>query len=73
MILQLNPPLPLETPRGKALAHFVIDDGPEHHLMWVCFQQDGQCWTWQNTDIRAETNLSYNRITPKIQKAEFNV
>jgi hypothetical protein len=29
MMLQLNPPLPLDTPRGKALAHLIIDYGPE--------------------------------------------
>lgn len=27
MIKQLNPPLPLTTPQGKAWAHFVIDYG----------------------------------------------
>ena len=24
----------------RALAHFLIDYGPEHDLMWVCFQDD---------------------------------
>ena len=33
MILQLNPPLPLETPKGKAWAHFIIDYGLEHDLL----------------------------------------
>lgn len=28
MMLQLNPPLPLNTPKGPALAHFVLDYGP---------------------------------------------
>lgn len=63
MILQLNPPLPLETPKGKALAHFVIDYGPEHDLVWVCFQSDGECWSWQNPDIRATTNVTFKRQT----------
>ena len=35
MITQLNPPLPLRTSKGDGLAHFVIDYGPESHLMWV--------------------------------------
>lgn len=68
MILQLNPPIPVETPKGKAMAQFLIDYGVEHHLLWVCFQENGECWSWQNPDIRGETNLSYNRITPKIQR-----
>ena len=71
MILQLNPPIPVETPKGKALAQFLIDYGPEHHLLWVCFQENGECWSWQNPSIRGETNLSYNRVTPKIQKADW--
>jgi hypothetical protein len=63
MILQLNPPMPLETPKGKALAHFLIDYGPEHHLLWVCFQdQTGECWCWPNPEIRAQINLSFDRV-----------
>ncbi len=31
MIQQLNPPLPLMTPKGKAWAHLVIDYGPDIH------------------------------------------
>lgn len=60
-MLQLNPPLPLITPRGKAIAHFLIDYGPEHDLLWVCFQEDGECWTWRNQDIRAEKNVTFGR------------
>lgn len=62
MIVQIDPALPLETPKGKALAHFLIDYGPEHHLLWVCFQLDGgECWTWSNKDIRAESNPTMGR------------
>ena len=62
VILQLNPPLPLVTPKGAAIAHLVIDNGPEHNLQWVCFQTDtGQCWTWMNSDVRAEKNVTLKR------------
>ena len=62
-MIQLNPPLPLITPKGKALAHFLIDYGIEHNLFWVCFQQEtGECWTWDNKDIRADKNISFGRI-----------
>lgn len=62
MILQLNPPIPVETPKGKALAQLVIDYGPEHDLLWVCFQDDTkECWTWGNQQIRAQTNITMNR------------
>ena len=63
MIIQLNPTIPLETPKGKAMAHFLIDYGEEHHLMWVCFQDDtGECWTWLNKDIRIQNNPTLGRV-----------
>ena len=66
MITRLDPPMPIMTPKGRGLAHFLIDYGPEHDLMWVCFQDDtGECWTWENAHIRARVNqtLSRNQIS----------
>lgn len=61
-VTQLNPPLPLETPRGQGLAHFMIDYGPEHHLMWTVFiDATGECWTFQNPQIRAAKNVTLGR------------
>ena len=37
MLVQLHTPVPLDTPRGPAFAHLVIDYGSEFHLIWVCF------------------------------------
>lgn len=63
MILQLNPPIPLDTPKGPALAHFVIDYGPEHNLLWVCFSDaDGECWTWDNHKVRGQKNVTHGRM-----------
>jgi hypothetical protein len=65
MLTQLNPPLPLLTPKGKAWAHLVIDYGPEADLMWICFQdQDGACWTWSNRDVRIQANATLGRVIP---------
>lgn len=62
MILQLNPPIPLDTPKGPALAHFIIDYGIESNLFWVCFQDEtGECWTWDNKVIRAQKNITIGR------------
>ncbi len=62
MIIQLSAPLPLLTKKGNALAHFLIDYGIESHLHWVCFMDDtGECWTFQNTDIRAQKNITHGR------------
>jgi hypothetical protein len=62
MILQLNPPIPVITPKGPALAHMIVDEGVEHHLYWICFQNNnGECWTWSNPDIRAQKNITQGR------------
>lgn len=62
MITQLNPALPVITPKGKGLAHFIIDEGIESNLLWVCFQDDtGECWTFRNPEIRAQRNITHGR------------
>ena len=62
MIIQLSPTIPLTTPKGKAMAHFLIDYGQEHDLFWVCFQNDtGECWTWNNKHIRLQENITADR------------
>lgn len=64
MILQLDPPIWLNTPKGEALAHFLIDYGIEHDLHWVCaMQETGQCWTWSNRDIVFAKNITIGRIS----------
>lgn len=62
MLLQLNPPLPLTTPKGRGLAHMVIDYGPEHNLLWVVFQDSGEIWTFGNPEVRADQNITMGRI-----------
>jgi hypothetical protein len=62
MLVQLNPPLHLETPKGAGLAHFVIDYGPESDLLWVVFMDaDGACWTVANPEIRMSSNWTLGR------------
>lgn len=64
MILQLNPAIPLDTPRGPGLAHLVIDEGIESHLLWVVFlDSNGECWTFANPEIRAQKNSTAGRMS----------
>ena len=61
-LLQLDPPLPLNTPKGPGLAHVMIDYGPEHHLIWVVFlDSEGECWAFQNPEIRMRSNPTMGR------------
>jgi len=62
MLVQLNPPLRLSTPKGPGLAHFLIDYGPEADLLWVVFMDaDGACWSVPNPEIRLAANWSMGR------------
>ncbi len=59
MMMQLNPPLPLDTPKGSAFAHMVIDYGQEHYVLFVCFiNETGECWVYPNKDVRAQKNVT---------------
>lgn len=65
MILRLDPPIPLVTPRGKADAHLVIDYGPEYSLYWVVFlRESGECWTYGNPVVRLEANETMRPVKP---------
>lgn len=62
-LIQLNPPIPLMTPKGTGLAHFLIDYSMETDLYWVVFiDETGECWTFNNKFIRASKNITLNRI-----------
>jgi hypothetical protein len=62
MIIQLNPTIPVETPYGKGYAQALIDYSPEFDIMWIVFQENtGECWTWNNRDIRAQKNITLGR------------
>lgn len=61
MILELFQLLWLQTPRGPAVAKFLIDYGPEADLMWVCVQENGEIWTWSNDRVQAHDNVTLGR------------
>lgn len=70
MLIQLSQPIPMTSPLGKCLAHFLLDYSIEHDLFWIVFQDDtGECWTWNNKDIRAQKNITIGR-TMKENKTE---
>jgi hypothetical protein len=63
-MLQLNPPIPVDTPKGPALAEVLIDYGAEHHLIRVCFiDETRECWSFPDTEIRAQANPTMGRKT----------
>ena len=62
MITRIDPAIPLNSPKGPCIAHFLIDNGIEADLLWVTFlDKNGECWTWSNKDIRAQKNITSGR------------
>lgn len=57
MILPLDPPIPVETPRGRGLAIYLIEYGPEYDLYWITVLESSDCFTYNNRDIRARISL----------------
>jgi hypothetical protein len=50
MIVQLDPPIALETPKGSATAYLVISD--ERGLMWQAFLEDsGESHVFSNREV----------------------
>ena len=61
-MIQLNPQIPVITPKGNNWAFFLIDRSQEHDLEWVVFLGDGGfCWIFNNSDIRIQKNLTFKR------------
>lgn len=73
MFLQLNPPIPLVTPKGKAWAVALIDYGPQWDLQWITFlHEGGECWTFLNRDIRQESNFTFGIGAPSVIRPTLN-
>lgn len=66
LLLQLNPPLPLQTVEGdKGWAYLALDYGPEW-LTYFLFgrRQDGQLWWMSQASLRLQDNWSLGRDSP---------
>ena len=63
MMLQLDPPIPLDTSKGKGFAHMVVDYSQEHDLLWVVFlDESGECWLFRNGEVRIQRNFTLGRV-----------
>jgi len=67
MILQLSPPIPVNTPKGSGLAHVLIDYGVEYNLIWTVFLDgNGECWSFSNPEIKALNNITLGRDLKRV-------
>jgi len=64
MLLRLDPPIPLQTPFGEAVAHIYSDGGLESECFWVCFCSNGAVMEFANSEVRACRNFTIGRNNP---------
>lgn len=59
MTIRLDPPIWMETPKGRGYAVLVTDYGPEWDRLWtVMLQQSGEFWDFSNAEVRGVANLT---------------
>ena len=63
MILQLDPPIPMITPKGKGYANFLVDRGMEFDNEWIVFLESGEVWSFLNSKVRIQDNYTHNRVS----------
>ena len=69
-MMQLNPPIPVDTPKGKGLSHVLIDYGPEYHTLWLVALDDSrEIWTFPNYEIRIRENPTMGRMVVQSRDA----
>lgn len=60
MMIQLNPPIWVQTPLGEGDALLIIDYGVNVNTVWVVHLfEDGRVLHFDSSDIRAMGNLMY--------------
>ncbi|MEP7184782.1 MAG: hypothetical protein ABI767_02995 [Rhodanobacter sp.] len=66
-MIQLNPPIPMNTPKGEGFAHLMLDYGPESDLYWVVMiTSTGEIWTYANRYVRGSKNITLGRTNPTL-------
>jgi hypothetical protein len=71
MMLQLNPPIPVQTPLGDGWALLIIDYGPDFNSCWaVSLHKSGEIKHFDSNDLRAEGNHTFG--IPRSAKPKSN-
>lgn len=62
VILTLEPPIELDTPRGRGWAIIFRDYGHDIDDLWtVVINDTGEIWTFRNPEVRAVANVTFGR------------
>lgn len=68
MIHEIRQTIWLDTPKGPARAKFLVFNGDDSDIEWVCFYANGEIWSWLNYDVRVAKNITMGiRATPSTE------
>ena len=57
-ITEIHQTIWLDTPKGQARAQFLIFNGDDSDIEWVCFYPNGEIWSWLNPEVRVAKNVT---------------
>jgi hypothetical protein len=70
MILQLDPPILVETPLGRGMTLFIIDYGMHQNTCWiVTLEENGVIKHFDCNDVVLSTNYTYGLNLVKNKKS----
>ena len=71
ILFRLEPPIPLETPKGLGFALFLRDYGMDHDDLWtVAITETREVWTFRNSEVRVVENATFGRRRAQMRKVE---
>lgn len=72
MIVQLDPPIPVDTPKGPGFCVAWIDYSQEHDTLWkVCITATGEFWDVPQSQVRGVKNVSMGRTSMSLSDAQW--
>lgn len=64
--IQLNPAIPLITPKGPGWCWFITFPSAEYNILWtVAIDETGEIWTFETSKVRADKNITLGRLIDK--------
>lgn len=70
LLLQLNPRIPLMTPKGPGEAIIFRDPGPDNDDQWVVLLRSNEIWTFKNSEVRGVENVTEGRAATQAMTRE---
>jgi hypothetical protein len=62
LIHEIQQAIWLETPKGLALAKFLVDRGIDSDNEWICIvNETGEIWSFDNSDVQVCKSLTLGR------------